>query len=371
MSGRPSRPGRGCGCLAGLGVLALAWVVTGGLAFLDFPFGRGGDGTGESRPGQEEAAAPPETLPETFRRNPGALREFARQEAGPRWRLSFGFVDYHGRTHRVACNVDRAAHAAEKAGFGYAPEALEAELNGELARLLDAEMAVRRIGPYFQIAFEGMGGYKWSWKVPGSLEEAERVRARAAIDDLVSWIESELPARDQSIRQAIYARHGLKLRERNLSIDYERLIADGTGPLSDCFHALYEAGRGSSVRQYMGLLLAFLQELDYEIPPDEDAGRKTLGLRVPTDVLVSGKGDCDSKSVAFASMWRRFPTSLVFILVPGHALVGVEAQVYPDEESVRVGNRSYVLCEVAGPAKIPPGGSSISGSFEYLLIEPL
>jgi hypothetical protein len=280
-------------------------------------------------------------------------------------------VDYHGRTHRVACNVDRAAHATEKAGFGYSPAAVEAELNGELARILDAEKDRRRIGPYFRIDFKGMGGYQWSWKLPGGLGEAERARARAAIDDLTSWIERELPGHDQAIRQAIYARHGLKLEERTLRIDYEKLIAGGTGPLSDCFHALYEAGRGSSVRQYMGLLLAFLQELEYEIPPDEDDGRRTLGLRVPTDVLVSGKGDCDSKSVAFASMWRRFPTSLVFILVPGHALVGVEAQVYPDEESVRVGNRSYVLCEVAGPAKTRPGGKSISGSFEYLLIEPM
>jgi hypothetical protein len=351
----------------------MAWVVTGGLAFLDLPLGGGGggDGTGGSGSGREEAAPPPETLPETFKRNPGALREFSRQEAGPRWRLSFGFVDYHGRTHRVACNVERAAHTAEKAKFGYSPEAVEAELNGELARTVSAEIAARRLGTWFLIEFEGMGGYKWSWKVPGSLEEAERVRARAAIDDLISWIEKELPARDQAIRTAIYARHGLKLEGRKLGIDYGKLITEGTGPLSDCFHALYEAGRGSSVRQYMGLLLAFLQELEYEIPPDEEDGRRTIGLRVPTDVLVSGRGDCDSKSVAFASMWRRFPSSLVFILVPGHALVGVEAQVYPDEESVRVGNRSYVLCEVAGPGKIPPGGKSISGSFEYLLIEPL
>ncbi len=361
MSAGPTRPGRGCGCLAGLGLLALTWLVAGGLAFLDLP----------RREGRPEAPPAPEALPETFKRNPGALREHSREEAGPRWRLSFGFVDYHGRTHRIACHVDRAVHEAERAAFGYSPEELQTELNGELARLLDAEIAARRVAPYFRIEFTGMGGYQWSWKLPGGMDEAERVRARAAIEDLKVWIDQELDRRDQAIRQAIYARHGLKLEDRKLKIDYEKLVTEGTQPLSDCFQALYEAGRGSSVRQYMGLLLAFLQELEYEVPQDEDDGRRRFGLRVPTDVLVSGKGDCDSKSVAFASLWRRFPTSLIFILVPGHALIGVEAQVYPDEQAVMVGNRRYVLCEVAGPAKIRPGGKSIAGSFEYILIEPM
>jgi hypothetical protein len=58
-------------------------------------------------------------------------------------------------------------------------------------------------------------------------------------------------------------------------------------------------------------------------------------------------------------------------LVPGHALVGVEEKPGPDEAYVRLGNRYFVLCEVAGPGKIPPGRASISGSYEYVLIEPV
>lgn len=361
MSDAPSRPRRGCGCLVGLGVLALVWVVTGGLAFLD-------QFSAEAEP---EIPPPPETLPETFQFSPGELREFSREEEGLRWKLSYGFVDYHGRTHRVTCHVDRLAHENEKAGFGYVPEKVQAELHRELARVMDAEIARRRLEPYFRIQFKGWGGWTWSWELPAGLEQAEQARAQAAIDELVAWIDRELSNRDRAIRSEIYARHGLRLEDGTIHIDYEKLIEEGTAPLSDCFDALHEAGRGSSVRQYMGLLLAFLQELEYEIPPDEVDGRRSLGLRVPTDVLVSGKGDCDSKAVAFASMWRRLPTSLILILIPRHALVGVEADVYPDEEAVIVGNRSYVLCEVAGPGKIRPGGKSIPGSFEYVLIEPM
>lgn len=314
--------------------------------------------------------AAPETLPETWKSNVGALREFSRAETGRRYRLTFGFIDYHGRTHHVSCLVNREAHAAERARFGFDREAVNAELNRELALLVDAEVSARGLGPWFRIEFEGTGGHRWSWDLPAKMEANAKERARTAIEELTGWIDRELPGHNDRIRAAIYRRHGMLLKGNTLSIDYETLIRDGTEPLSDCFQVLRASGRGSSERQFMGLLLAFFQELKYEIPPDEEEGRQTLGLKVPTDVLVSGWGDCDSKSVAFAAMWRRLPSRLVFIVVPGHALVGVEARALPGEQAVRVGNRTFVLCEVAGPAKLSPGAKSVAGSFEYILIEP-
>ena len=365
MSQSPSRPGRGCGCLAGLAVVVLVWVVAGGLSLLERP--REVAETDTPGPGP---APDPETLPESWKSNPGALREFSRAETDRRYRLTFGFIDYHGRTHRVSCLVDREAHAAERAGFGYEPEAVNAELNGELARLVDAEISARGLGSWFRIEFYGAGGHRWSWDLPAGMEAAAKRKALAAIEDLNAWIDRELPAQGERIRAGIYKRRGLLLKGNELSIDYERLIREGTGPLSDCYQALAASGRGSNVRQFMSLLLSFYQELKYELPPETMDGRQTLGLRVPTDVLVSGRGDCDSKAVAFASMWRRLPTRLVFIVVPGHALVGVEAPALPGEKTVRVGNRTFILCEVAGPAKLRPGAESVSGSFEYVLIEP-
>ena len=87
--------------------------------------------------------------------------------------------------------------------------------------------------------------------------------------------------------------------------------------------------------------------------------------------MVQGAGDCDSKAAAFCALWRHFPKRSILILVPEHALVGVEGKPRADEAYVRLGNRYFVLCEVAGPAKIPPGGERISGSFEYVMIEPV
>jgi hypothetical protein len=37
---------------------------------------------------------------------------------------------------------------------------------------------------------------------------------------------------------------------------------------------------------------------------------------------------------------------------------------------VQVGNRYFVLCEVAGPGKLHPGREPIPRTFSYILIEP-
>jgi hypothetical protein len=102
----------------------------------------------------------------------------------------------------------------------------------------------------------------------------------------------------------------------------------------------------------------------------DEQGRTTLGFRVPLAVLARGAGDCDSKSAAFCALWRQVPARVVLVMVPNHALVAVEARPGPDQASIRLGNRTYVLCEVAGPARLPPGRTDQSGSFEYVVIEP-
>jgi hypothetical protein len=74
--------------------------------------------------------------------------------------------------------------------------------------------------------------------------------------------------------------------------------------------------------------------------------------------------------VAFAAMWRRLQPRVIVIRVPKHALIGVEGKPGPDESYVQIGNRYYVLCEVAGPAKLRPGYQPLKGSFEYVTIDP-
>jgi hypothetical protein len=297
----------------------------------------------------------------------GSLNQFQRDEAGDRFRLSYGFIDYSGRTQRISCTVNREDYLRDIAAFGYFEKKVDQEINQLLRKRIEEEGRLRGVLPYFTIEVYGHGGYRWHWEAPEDLDRTTERRIQAFHD----WLDQDFTEEAQEINRRYFEQRGLRLDGNKISIDYEQAVLRGTRSLESCFQALRRTGSGDGERKLLGLFLAFFQELRYELPPDVDKGRHTLGFRVPTDVMVRGGGDCDSKAAAFCALWRHFPRRVILILIPEHALVGVEGKPRADEAYVRLGNRYFVLCEVAGPAKIPPGGEAISGNFEYVMIEPV
>lgn len=319
---------------------------------------------------EEPEELPPssdEYLPEV-----GSLSKFEKVEEGGLFRLSYGFIDHHGRRHEVTCTVTREDYERETAAYGYTDEDRDAVVGRWLRDVVAAEAERRGVGRYLRFEVTPGVGYKWEWNVPRTVELAEWNRVVAELNDLDSWLNNNLPGVRDALDEQYFGRRGFLLKGDLIEIDHVKLVDRATEPLRDCFDALWREGAGGSDRYLLGLFTAFYQELRYEIPPDIEFGRRSLGLRVPTAVLVKGAGDCDSKAVAFCAMWRHFQNRVIIIRIPGHALVGVEAAPGPDEAFVRLGNRYFVLTEVAGEGKITPGrGEPVSGSFEYVMIEPV
>ena len=343
----------GCTALGCAGALAslFAVLIVLGYFVASEPFS---DGTGDSE------AEPYQEV--------DALNQFQRDEAEGRFRLSYGFIDYSGRTQQVSCTVSREDYLRDVARFGYFEEQANQEINQRLAARMEEEGRSRGVLSYFSIEVYGQGGYRWHWDAPENVNSAIEERIHAFHD----WLDKDFPEEAKRITQRYYEQKGFLLEKDEISVDYEEAVLHGTRSLEDCYQALRRVGNGDSERRLLGLFLAFFQELRYEIPPDvERGGRHTLGFRVPSAVMVQGAGDCDSKAAAFCALWRHFPKRSILILVPEHALVGVEGKPRADEAYVRLGNRYFVLCEVAGPGKIPPGAESISGNFEYVMIEPV
>jgi hypothetical protein len=110
-----------------------------------------------------------------------------------------------------------------------------------------------------------------------------------------------------------------------------------------------------SLYQFLGLLLSFIQDVRYYIPPLRERGKTILSFWVPPRVLADNFGDCDSKGVTFASFWTNFKKyPILLITVPNHFFVGLGIPSFTGEGLVINGVR-YTLCEVTGPGKMPPG----------------
>ena len=340
------------GCAVVVGLLALAGLIV--LRWIS--------------PEPSATAPPPVSAPpseETARPKARTTRPPAPPDPNS-FHLTFHFRDADERPRELSCAIRKSDYERERSGFGFVEAERVKEQNRELRKILAREAADRGVARYFKIEVYDRGTIRWSWSYPGGTD-SETV---ARIQTFHKWLEKNSSAVIDTIEDRYLQAHGMRVDGDTYTIDYATLTRNATEPLADCFSALRSLDGGRS-EALLGLFLTFFQDLRYELPPDVDEqGRKTLGFRVPTAVLVKGSGDCDSKSAAFCALWRQIPARVLLVVVPRHALVAVEGRPGPDQSSIRLGNRTFILCEVAGPGRFRPGETDISGSFEYILIEP-
>jgi hypothetical protein len=106
-----------------------------------------------------------------------------------------------------------------------------------------------------------------------------------------------------------------------------------------------------------GAILSLVQTaIRYKIPPMVENGTHTGGLLPPAKTMLSGWGDCDTKTALVASILGNWNTArMVGIAVPGHYLMGIRHLPAKGDVFVRYEGLEYVLVEPAGPAWLEPG----------------
>lgn len=128
-----------------------------------------------------------------------------------------------------------------------------------------------------------------------------------------------------------------------------------------------------SRRQSIDLLLRFLQDYPYGIPPSSIGQKYIAGLLVPPLSLEAGWADCDSKSLIMATVLSFdpfFKDKMAMILVPGHALLGIEVSPLSYDETYEYQNRNFVVAEPTGLGRTPFGRKNSPYS-KLLAIIPL
>ena len=111
--------------------------------------------------------------------------------------------------------------------------------------------------------------------------------------------------------------------------------------------------------------------------PELRAGTKilTAGVLAPFEVLANRYGDCDSKSLLFATLVGHIPGKKVILVeFENHVIAGYSGKAKKGQKSLRLGGKSYILCETSSPSWTPGEldkkliGKINSKSFEIIVL---
>jgi hypothetical protein len=159
--------------------------------------------------------------------------------------------------------------------------------------------------------------------------------------------------RVQTIGRGLFRTSGTELRP-----NYSRIMIVSL-PVMRPLHALIRQRLEADHLNWYeiaNLVLAFCQDIPYGVPPDYNRNRITAGLLSPPECLVLGYGDCDTKALLLASLLAFHPDhQLLFVHVPKHLFVAVAGIPRPYDRYLTYAGRQWILCEPAGPGRLPFG----------------
>lgn len=174
---------------------------------------------------------------------------------------------------------------------------------------------------------------------------------------LLSYTDEKDLAEKQRALEAKASRHGIKMMENGnqFVVDYTWVIRESTKELRDVAKGIRSTARRQgyrSRRELVGAFASFVQSLPYRIPPDfriNEEGEQilTAGAMMPIETLVKQWGDCDSKSMLFASLVRSIDlVKVAFIVMDDHLFAAVQLVATDEDHSIRHDGDEWVLIEL-------------------------
>ena len=241
---------------------------------------------------------------------------------------AYSWRDFGRIQRKCRIEIPRADLAASEAEFGADPEDMQPQ-----------EISVRR-----QITYTS--------EQARDPKVMEKLRQKAQAE-----VEAEARAAVDARRKKLTSR-GMFLRDENtVVVDVARLWQWNRKRIAPQVRRLAAGvGPGESLTD---ALLAFVQEIPYRKPADRRAGRITLGLLPPLEALAAGYGDCDTKSLLFASLADNGKGPEVILLRgPNHMIAGLQCGQKEEGVKVKAFGKLFLACEcshgVWRPGQIAP-----------------
>lgn len=187
-------------------------------------------------------------------------------------------------------------------------------------------------------------------------ERVIRTAGKQAAERAIAEVDLDYETR---LRAMLRAR-GLALRAGNLVEADMPVVVKRNIPLLKPLALAFQqtaAERRYAEEELVGAVLSMVQTaIRYKIPPGLEGDLHTCGLLPPARSLLSGWGDCDTKTGVLASILGNWNAMrMVGVAVPGHYLMAIRRLPGKGDLFVRHEGLEYVLVEPAGPAWLEPG----------------
>lgn len=281
----------------------------------------GGEGN-EGEQGEEQETQ--EYTSRETRTEKGTSQKIFRE--GSTLKARYSFINFNKDRLGISFGMTARDYKNYLAGYGYS--------EADLARLKAWRESARQAA--------------WKEALPAGGKAAGE-KALAAVDD-----EYETRLR------ALLRSRGMALRAGNLvECDVPLIVKRNIKLFTPLAEALQKisAEKRYADEDIIGAALSLVQTaVRYKIPPPVENGLHTGGLLPPARALLSGWGDCDTKTALLASILGNWSgLRMVGIAVPGHYLMAIRRLPGKGDMFVRYEGLEYVLVEPAGPAWLEPG----------------
>jgi hypothetical protein len=297
------------------------------------------------------------------------VQPFTRTESEESFLLDYGWRDFDGRPHNISFDIFKAQlHQAEEE-FGYYPEDLGKYLDDHLK--VSRERMVRdlrmftqdlidksKYSDYISIVEVTSRSFDLKLSAPSALHrevkaEFEKIRSKLAKQQAKLW--KKIEKNQEEEKKKFLESKGIRMFSGKYGIDYGLCVKNNQVRVKHILEIMRNENKDLSIRQFLSLLLAFIQDIRYYVPPFSEKGKVILEFWVPSRVLVENFGDCDSNGVTFASLWKNFKKyPILLIRIPKHFIVGLAIPPISEQYLVLNGLK-YTLCEVSVSEKLPPG----------------
>ena len=297
------------------------------------------------------------------------LPEFDRQEDQDNYYLSYGWTDFDRAFHEISFPISKDLVNEAEEEFGYFPADLRKHLDDSLERsreqmIEDLKAFVQKLidrskySEYILIDKATAKSFNLKLSVPPSLhkkvkKEFDKIKGKLAKEQ--EKIQKRMEKEQEEARTQFLEKRGVRVLDGKIGVNHSFCVLKNQDRIKPILEIMQDNHKDLSLHQFLGLLLSFVQDIRFYIPPLQERGKVILSFWVPPRVLADNFGDCDSKGVTFASFWTNFKKyPILLITVPKHFFVGLGIPSFTGEGLV-INGLKYTLCEVTGPGKMPPG----------------